>query len=192
MKINDVYFNRFNVPIVSSPQPYIASLIEDPVKIFVIVNYNWGIGHTGLVVGEGEDALLYDPSGGYSECPSKECYNNIEEYRTPRGSGEFFHYPEFNWDDYLSFQLWDGQDVQIIEFTVPREQAEKITELIYNYGTAGWAMYADTVFYVLKESGGIFNALEENKLFREDPWTFRDKLIELHYPKRGGILSGAY
>ena len=99
MKINDVYFNRFDVPIVSSPNPYNDSLIDNPVKIFIVVNYNWGIGHTGIVVGEGEDALLYDPSGGYSECPSRKCYNNIEELRIPRGSGEYFKYPEFDCDD---------------------------------------------------------------------------------------------
>lgn len=106
-------------------------LISDPVKIFVVSNYNWGIGHTGLVVGEGQDAILYDPAGGYSGCPSKKCYDNINEPRTLRSSGEFFDYPEFDRDDYLSFQLWDGPDVQLIEFTVPREQAEKIKSLIF-------------------------------------------------------------
>lgn len=192
MKINDVYFNRFDVPIVSSPNPYNDSLIDNPVKIFIVVNYNWGIGHTGIVVGEGEDALLYDPSGGYSECPSRKCYNNIEELRIPRGSGEYFKYPEFDWDDYLSFQLWDGPDVQVIEFVVPRAQAEKITELIYEHGGAGWAMCADTVFEILKESGGIFNSLDKKLYFREDLWNLREKLIDLHYPKRGGVISGAY
>lgn len=71
MKVNDVYFNRFNVSIVSSPNPYADSLIKDPVKVFVVSNYNWWMGHTGLVVGEGEDAILYDPAGGYSGCPTK-------------------------------------------------------------------------------------------------------------------------
>ncbi|WP_163898969.1 hypothetical protein, partial [Proteus mirabilis] len=131
-------------------------------------------------------------SGGYSECPSRKCYNNIEELRIPRGSGEYFKYPEFDWDDYLSFQLWDGPDVQVIEFVVPRAQAEKITELIYEHGGAGWAMCADTVFEILKESGGIFNSLDKKLYFREDPWNLREKLIDLHYPKRGGVISGAY
>nr|WP_282563770.1 hypothetical protein [Providencia stuartii] len=73
-----------------SPNVYADSLIEDPVKIFVMINYNWGIGHTGLVVGEGEEALLYDPSGEYSKCGSDNCFGSIEAYRLPRSPGEFF------------------------------------------------------------------------------------------------------
>ncbi len=55
-----------------------------------MINYNWGIGHTGLVVGEGEEALLYDPSGEYSKCGSDDCFGSIEAYRLPRSPGEFF------------------------------------------------------------------------------------------------------
>lgn len=192
MKVNDVYFNRFNVPIVSSPNPYADSLIKDPVKVFVVSNYNWWMGHTGLVVGEGEDAILYDPAGGYSGCPTKKCYDNINEPRVGRSSGEFFSYPEFDWDDYLSFQLWDGKDVQVIEFTVPREQAEKLKEIVFNHGLADWLTCSRTVLRVLKESGGVFSSLEESAILREDPWNFREKLIKLHYPNSGGIISGAY
>ncbi|WP_220457049.1 hypothetical protein [Morganella morganii] len=192
MKINDVYFNRFNIPIITSPDVHSESLISDPVKIFVVSNYNWGIGHTGLVVGEGQDAILYDPAGGYSGCPSKKCYDNINEPRTLRSSGEFFDYPEFDWDDYLSFQLWDGPDVQIIEFTVPREQAEKIKSLIFSHGMADWLTCSRTVLRILKSSGGVFSSLEESIIFREDPWNFREKLIDLHYPKSGGVISGVY
>ncbi|MEX6157737.1 hypothetical protein AB7179_01190 [Providencia manganoxydans] len=189
MKINDVHYNRFNIPVVISPNVYADSLIEDPVKIFVMINYNWGIGHTGLVVGESEEALLYDPSGGYGECGSDDCFSSIELYRIPRSAGEFFNYPEFTWDDYLSFQKWDGEDIQIIEFTVPRAQAEKITELIYNHGMAGWAMCSDTVFTILKQSGGIFSSLEANLLMREDPWTLRHKLLELYFPSTRGFMT---
>ncbi|GAA0352077.1 hypothetical protein L9H26_16535 [Morganella psychrotolerans] len=192
MKVNDVYHNRFNVPVISSPDLFAGSLVKDPVKVFVVINYNLGMGHTGLVVGEGEDALLHDPSGSYSECPSKQCYNNEYEYRTLRSSGEFFHYPEFDWDDYLSFQLWDGPDVQVIEFILPKVQADKITELIYNYGMADSFKCSDTVFKILKESGGIFNSLEGNLVLRENPWNLRHKLLDLYFPERGGVISGAY
>ncbi|MCU9581471.1 hypothetical protein [Proteus mirabilis] len=75
---------------------------------------------------------------------------------------------------------------------MPRVQAEKIKELIFEHGGAGWAMCSETVFYILKDSGGIFNSLDKKIFFREDPWNFREKLIDLHYPKRGGVISGAY
>ncbi|EML1935170.1 hypothetical protein JAG76_000943 [Providencia stuartii] len=82
-----------------------------------MINYNWGIGHTGLVVGEGEEALLYD------------------------------------------------------------------------HGMAGWAMCSDTVFTILKQSGGIFSSLEANSLMREDPWTLRHKLLELYFPSTRGFMT---
>ncbi|HAT1528121.1 TPA: hypothetical protein I8W52_003335, partial [Morganella morganii] len=111
--------------------------------------------------------------------------------RYPRSSGEFFHYPEFDWDDYLSFQLWDGPDVMVIEFVIPGEQAARITEMIYNHGMAGSFSCAKTVFKILKESGGIFNVLEETPVLKENPWQLREKLLGIHYPEYGGVISGA-
>lgn len=192
VKINDVHRNRFNVRVISSPDQLAVMSVPDPVKIFVMINYNWGMGHVGLVVGEGEKAILHDPSGGYSECPSRECYKDRNAMRYPRSSGEFFHYPEFDWDDYLSFQLWDGPDVMVIEFVVPGVQAGRITEMIYNHGLAKSFSCAKTVFKILKESGGIFNVLEETPILRENPWQLRNKLIDIYYPKYGGVISGAY
>ncbi|MEY1089127.1 hypothetical protein AB7160_09695 [Morganella morganii] len=192
MKINDVHRNRFNVLVISSPDPSAVMSVPDPVKIFVVVNYNWGMGHAGLVVGEGEAAVLHDPSGSYSECASRACYKDRNAKRNPRSSGEFFHYPEFDWDDYLSFQLWDGPDVMVIEFVVPGEQAARITEMIYNHGLAKSFSCAKTVFKILKESGGIFNVLEETPILRENPWQLREKLLGIYYPDYGGIISGAY
>ncbi|MEX6146790.1 hypothetical protein AB6G46_23300 [Providencia hangzhouensis] len=72
------------------------------------------------------------------------------------------------------------------------ESIEKAKKLIFEHGGAGWAMCSETVFYILKDSGGIFNSLDKKIFFREDPWNFREKLIDLHYPKRGGVISGAY
>lgn len=190
--VNDVYSNRFNIRIVSSPDQSVIMSVPDPVKIFVMVNYNWGIGHIGLVIGEGEKAILHDPSGGYSECPSRECYKDRNAMRYPRSSGEFFHYPEFDWDDYLSFQLWDGPDVMVIEFVIPGEQAARITEMIYNHGMADTWMCAQTVLIILRESGGIFSNIKNDIIFQEDPWGFREKLLDIHFPERGGIISGAY
>ncbi|MGX8895135.1 hypothetical protein ACWWJS_27465, partial [Enterobacter cloacae] len=70
----------------------------------------------------------YDPAGSYTGCKNNQCEDGSY---TLRGSGDFFQYPDFNWDDYLSYQLWDGDDIVIIEFVIPREQAEHITKLIY-------------------------------------------------------------
>ncbi|MBC4010518.1 hypothetical protein H8R13_01990 [Morganella morganii] len=190
--MNDVHRNRFNVLVISSPDPSVVMSVPDPVKIFVMINYNWGMGHAGLVVGEGEAAVLHDPSGSYSECASRACYKDRNAKRNPRSSGEFFHYPEFDWDDYLSFQLWDGPDVMVIEFVIPGEQAARITEMIYNHGLAKSFSCAKTVFKILKESGGIFNVLEETPILRENPWQLREKLLGIYYPDYGGIISGAY
>ncbi len=84
-------------------------MMRDSVNIYVMIN-NEFIGHVGLVIGNGEDALLYDPAGSYTGCKNNQCEDGSY---TLRGSGDFFQYPDFNWDDYLSYQLWDGDDIVI-------------------------------------------------------------------------------
>ncbi|MCW2256910.1 hypothetical protein M2263_003001 [Providencia alcalifaciens] len=62
---NDVYNNRFNIPVYHSLEPIYETLMEDPVKIYVMANTVF-IGHIGLIIGKGEDAFLYDPAGSCS------------------------------------------------------------------------------------------------------------------------------
>lgn len=94
---NDVYNNRYHVPVISSPNPANEAMMRDSVNIYVMIN-NEFIGHVGLVIGNGEDALLYDPAGSYTGCKNNQCEDGSY---TLRGSGDFFQYPDFNWDDYL-------------------------------------------------------------------------------------------
>ncbi|HGN1863411.1 TPA: hypothetical protein ACKRZ5_001364 [Proteus mirabilis] len=150
---NDVYNNRYHVPVISSPNPANEAMMRDSVNIYVMIN-NEFIGHVGLVIGNGEDALLYDPAGSYTGCKNNQCEDGSY---TLRGSGDFFQYPDFNWDDYLSYQLWDGDDIVIIEFVIPREQAEHITKLIYELGGAN-ALFCASYCYI-KILGKSFIAL---------------------------------
>lgn len=69
---NDVYNNRYHVPVISSPNPANEAMMRDSVNIYVMIN-NEFIGHVGLVIGNGEDALLYDPAGSYTGCKNNQC-----------------------------------------------------------------------------------------------------------------------
>ncbi|EOD2823181.1 hypothetical protein M2010_003817 [Providencia stuartii] len=174
---NDVYNNRFNIPVLHSLEPIHETLMEDPVKIYVMANTVL-IGHIGLIVGEGEEALLYDPSGQYTGCKKNKCEGSIT---TLRGSGDFFEYPEFNWDDYLDYQRQDGESIVIIEFVLTRKHAERLKEIIFEHGGGGIADCASHVAAVLRKSGGIFKDLDEG--FRT-PIGLKSELEGLIY-KRG-------
>ncbi len=165
---NDVYNNRYHVPVISSPNPANEAMMRDSVNIYVMIN-NEFIGHVGLVIGNGEDALLYDPAGSYTGCKNNQCEDGSY---TLRGSGDFFQYPDFNWDDYLSYQLWDGDDIVIIEFVIPREQAEHITKLIYELGGANALFCATRITHVLKLSGGVFSNLD-TPIYIRSPWELK-------------------
>ncbi|HGN1328149.1 TPA: hypothetical protein ACKRF0_001116 [Proteus mirabilis] len=184
---NDVYNNRYHVPVISSPNPANETMMRDSVNIYVMIN-NEFIGHVGLVIGNGEDALLYDPAGSYTGCKNNQCEDGSY---TLRGSGDFFQYPDFNWDDYLSYQLWDGDDIVIIEFVIPREQAEHITKLIYELGGANALFCATRINHVLKLSGGVFSNLD-TPIYIRSPWELKKQLLDIYFPERGGIISSAY
>ncbi|HEK2071030.1 TPA: type VI secretion system tube protein TssD [Proteus mirabilis] len=96
-----------------------------------------------------------------------------------------------NWDDYLSYQLWDGDDIVIIEFVIPREQAEHITKLIYELGGANALFCATRITHVLKLSGGVFSNLD-TPIYIRSPWELKKQLLDIYFPERGGIISGAY
>ncbi|HGN0098606.1 TPA: type VI secretion system tube protein Hcp [Proteus mirabilis] len=92
---------------------------------------------------------------------------------------------------YLSYQLWDGDDIVIIEFVIPREQAEHITKLIYELGGANALFCATRITHVLKLSGGVFSNLD-TPIYIRSPWELKKQLLDIYFPERGGIISGAY
>lgn len=181
---NDVYNNRFNIPVYHSLEPIYETLMEDPVKIYVMANTVF-IGHIGLIIGEGEDAFLYDPAGSYTGCKDNQSPKGIT---TTRGSGDFFEYPDFNWDDYLSYHRGDGESVVVIEFIIPREHAERLKDIILDHGGGGIADCASQVASVLQQSGGIFKNLGVG--FRT-PIGLKYELIEFHH-KKGFLPYGIF
>lgn len=186
-KINNVFENKSNIPVITNPNPINDILIKDPVKIYVMVN-NVFIGHVGMVIGEGEKAILYDPAGSYTGCNDNKCSSGTH---TIRGSGDFLEYPDFNWDDYLSYHRVDGDDIIVIEFIIPREQAEHITQLVYELGGAEPLFCATRIHDILKLSGGIFSSLDD-PIYMRSPWELKKQLLNIYFKERGGVISGAY
>jgi RHS repeat-associated protein len=84
-----------------------------------IINNN-GIGHAGLVVGSGNDGVLYDPGGSYRD--------------DIKGSGQALYGDEVNQNDYINYQREDGSDVEVIKFPTTPEQEEEIKKNIENQG----------------------------------------------------------
>ena len=79
--------------------------------------------HTGLVVGSGKDAVLYDPGGSY--------------HNDDKGSGDALYGSSVNLNDYIKYQKKDGADVQTYTFqTAPAEEAA-IKTRIENNGSRG-------------------------------------------------------
>lgn len=173
--IVDVHNNNHNVPVIIASNPIYTAMIVDPVNIYIMVD-NDLTGHVGLVVGDGDSAFLYDPSGGYMGCGEK-CLANEMAYR---GSGEFLEYPDFDWDTYLSYHRWDSDDIVVIQFTIPREQAERLKDIVFNNDYMFYYHCATNVARVLKESGGIFKDLEGG--FRT-PWGVKSELLEMKPPE---------
>lgn len=128
--------------------------------IIIMINNNM-IGHAGLRVDKGDSALLYDPAGSYTGCYKRSCKDN-EGNPIVRGSGDAFYGEpgEFEWSDYLAYQLYDGPDVTGYSFEIPQSQAETIKDLIIDTykGRASFGC-ATTISSLLKESGGVFAQL---------------------------------
>lgn len=82
---------------------------------------------------------------------------------------------------YLSYQLWDGDDIVIIEFVIPREQAEHITKLIYELGGANALFCATRITHVLKLSGGVFSNLD-TPIYIRSPWELKKQLLDIYFP----------
>ncbi|BBU99144.1 hypothetical protein AB6H26_01965 [Providencia hangzhouensis] len=178
---NDLFTTRRPVPIIRDNDPKLQTAIAngqgDYVRIFIMIN-NVFIGHAGLILGEGEDAFLYDPAGTYEGCEEKECRGSVQSFR---GSGDFFEYPEFDWDSYLKFYLDDGEDIVLIEFIVPRSQMEHMRDNVLYYSDTADNFYcASNVARVLRESGGVFNNIPD-EFFA--PWGLKKHLLNIQSQK---------
>jgi RHS repeat-associated protein len=88
----------------------------------VVINNNAAITgtHSGLVVGSGSGAVLYDPGGSY---------NNAE-----KGSGDALYGQGVDLGDYTRYQQKDGSDVQVYRFPTTPEEEALIKERIDNGG----------------------------------------------------------
>jgi len=185
---NDVFINRARVPIIRDGDPALqAAIINKPNdygRIFVMIN-NQSYGHAGLVIDEGEDALLYDPSGTYD---GRDDRGAIQSFR---GSGDFFEYPEFDWDSYLSLHLNDGIDIVVFEFILPRSQVNRMKDIVlYESEIAGFFACAKNVARVLLTSGGIFKdqGIKENTFYT--PWGLKAILLNIQFKK--GIVQHVF
>ncbi|MEQ4626591.1 hypothetical protein [Providencia manganoxydans] len=185
---NDLFTTRRAVPIIRDNDPRLQTAIAngqgDYVRIFIMIN-NVFIGHAGLILGEGEDAFLYDPAGSYDGCEEKECRGLVQSFR---GSGDFFEYPQFDWDSYLKYQFNDGEDVVVLEFIVPRSQMEQMKDnILYYSDTATDFTCARNVARVLRESGGVFAGLDEGFF---TPWGLKADLLNIQYHK--GVIPHVF
>lgn len=185
---NDVFLNRGRVPIIRDNDPKLQAAIAnnqgDYARIFVMIN-NHLYGHAGLIIDEGEHAFLYDPSGTYD---GRDERGSIQSFR---GSGDFFEYPEFDWDSYLDLHLNDGLDVVVFEFIVPRSQMERMKDIVlYESESAGFFGCAKNVARVLLESGGIFEdkGIQKNTFYT--PWGLKEILLNIQYQK--GIIPHVF
>lgn len=161
---------------------------ESSDELLLIMINNNAIGHAGFMIGEGNNAILYDPAGSYTGCYERVCEDDAP---THRGSGDYFPYPYFDWEDYLAYHRVDGPKVSVYEFIVPQEQAQRIRELSDERGGASPLYCATAVTDVLKRSGGEFSKLSDPMLIRT-PWGLEEELKNILYPGRGGFISPAY
>jgi len=76
----------------------------------IVINTN-GIGHTGVIVGSGADAVLYDPGGSYRQ--------------KIKGSGDTLDGKNARVEPYVKYQKLDGPKVEVITIsTTPEQEAE--------------------------------------------------------------------
>lgn len=99
----------------SNPLRYI-----DPygLETVVIINNNTRVigTHSGLVVGNGSGAALYDPGGSY---------RNLD-----KGSGDALYGEDVNLKDYINYQRLDGPKIQVYRFpTTAAEEAQIIKRI---------------------------------------------------------------
>jgi len=175
--ISDVRTNR--TPIF---RPY-----QEGDEILRVVINNNNVGHAGFVIGEGENALLYDPGGSYSGCFQKSCSKpNGDHYDV--GSGQALFGSDVDIDDYVAYQRSDGEKVNIYLFVIDADHADRIKNLVSQYGGRMPFACATTVSSLLIESGGIFSNMGVSRT----PWGLESELKDILYPNRGGLIPAAY
>lgn len=69
---HNAFNNTHNVPVITSNSPINEAFIKDPINIYIMIAIDWE-GHVGLIIGDGEDAILYDPGGSYTGCYNRRC-----------------------------------------------------------------------------------------------------------------------
>lgn len=121
------------------------------------------VGHLGMVIGEEEDTILYDPAGSYTSCKNNVCALGLQHLEV---LVIFFEYPNFDWDDYLSYHRRDGDDIVVIESVIPKEQTEQITLQIYERNGTDAPFCATRTHNILKLSDGVFNSLDDSIYIR--------------------------
>ncbi len=91
-------------------------------ETLVIINNNTPIigTHTGLIVGQGFNAALYDPAGSY---------RNLE-----KGSGAALYGKDVNLKDYIRYQKLDGSNIRIFRFSTSPAEEELIKNRIETGG----------------------------------------------------------
>lgn len=174
-----------DVPVHRSP---IFRASEEGDEVLKIMINNNGEGHVGFMIGEGDGSMLFDPSGSYSGCYERACFNGDPSHR---GSSDTLEYPYFDWDDYLIYQRSDGSEVNVYLFVIPRDQAEIIRASIKDSEYQGFVMCATSTSSVLKGSGGVFSQLSDPWLLRT-PWGLESEIKDILYPGRGGFIRSAY
>ncbi|EOG1932761.1 hypothetical protein ACQFZT_002702 [Providencia stuartii] len=184
--VNDVFQNNQGVPVIRDGDPELQAAIRNKPheygRVFVMVNNEY-LGHVGLVIGEGDEALLYDPSGTYSGCDYNTCKSQKKGFR---GSGDMFEYPYFEWDDYLSYHLEDGFDIVVFEFIVKRERLKAMYDNVDESLSPGYFGCARNVSRVLYESGGD----RFKNVLIGTPWGLKERLLNLQMEK--GLLPYVY
>lgn len=161
---------------------------ESTDEILLVMINNNNMGHAGFMIGEGKDAMLYDPAGSYTGCYLRACENGDPSYR---GSDDAFKYAHFDWNDYLAYQRADGPKVNVYQFIVSEEQSQIIRIKLQRRGGANPPYCATAIAEVLKSSGGEFSNLSEPMLIRT-PWGLEDELKSIMFPGQGGFISPAY
>ena len=111
----------------------------------VIINNNTLIigTHSGVTVGSGSGAALYDPGGSY---------RNFD-----KGSGDALYGRDVNLKDYINYQRLDGPKIQVYRFPTTAAEEAQIIKRIENGGFNISGSCAIDTSYVLRGIGPFKN-----------------------------------
>jgi hypothetical protein len=165
--------------------PTQTCVTEPKVRLIVMINDNDDITgtHAGLMIDFGKEAVLYDPGGSYrgimyrwnpsypqpwQRWPHRNTNGiysvNLDEY--PDGAKEVVNKDGtiddvivFSWKEYIAYQRKDGPNVYGCEYWIPQSHAERIKELINQFGGQSGGLCAYITSQLLQKSGGIFHGL---------------------------------